>query len=66
MKSWTTLVAEDRDRLRTIIRDIRRGIINATDIDFLHLFVDEALNAKHRAGYTDWNGDPIHDYQAHI
>jgi hypothetical protein len=66
MESWTTLVDQDRKRLQAIICDLRRGIVNATDMDFLHLFVDEALNAKHRAGYADWNGDPIHDYQADI
>ena len=60
MRSWTKIVADDRQRLTAIIRNIRRGIINAHEVDFLHLFVDEALNAKHRAGYADWNGDPLH------
>lgn len=66
MRSWKKIVDDDRAKLTHIIYNIRRGIVNAQEVDFLHLFVDEALNAKHRAGYTDWNGDPIHDYQADI
>ena len=66
MKSWSKIVADDRAKLNQIIHNLRRGLINAQEVDFLHLFVDEALNAKHRTGYTDWNGDPIHDYKAEL
>lgn len=59
MKSWVKLVEDDRQQLSQILQKIRRGYINASEVDFLDLFVDEALNAKHRTGYADWNGDPI-------
>lgn len=66
MRSWTKIVADDRAKLNHYIHNIRRGIINQVEVDFIHMFVDEALNAKHRAGYTDWNGDPIHDYKVEL
>jgi hypothetical protein len=61
MRSWTKIVADDRAKLNYIIHNLRRGLVNAHEVDFLHLFVDEALNAKHRTGYADWNGDPIYE-----
>lgn len=67
MTPWEHLIDYERRRLHSIINDLRRGFTNADDLNKLHSFIEQALEAKLRAGAAEyWRGEPIHDYRSEL